>query len=195
MRQVSPFLCLPLPLISPSLPDFSFLIFLLCAHTWLWVFSPHLTTMVAPIFKQEYSKEWQKSVLNFCVSFIYLFYAISQSSAQELQFCILEYEWGEPIFPQPPCPPAVTQLWEVTTDCFEIFFPVIPCYCCYYLMLAVLSHFYTLILPHGEYTGGKKAPKPPFQENSVGNKSQIQNKSIYKNLQSHHWPGMRKISD
>lgn len=42
----------------------------------------------------------------------------------------------------------------------------------------------------------KKAPKIlPFQEKSVGNKNQIKNKTLYKNLQCHHWPEMRKISD
>lgn len=42
-------------------------------------------------------------------------------------------------------------------------------------MLAVLSHFYSSILPHAEYIGGGKAPKTqlhalPSQESSVGNK-------------------------
>lgn len=57
---------------------------------------------------------------------------------------------------------------------FGDIFPVIPWFCCYYLMLAALYNFYPSILPNGKYTRGKKkAPKTqlhalPFQQSSVG---------------------------
>lgn len=177
-EQVSPFPVCSFHWFQPLSQISIFLIFLLCAHTWLWFFFPPLYTMVTLIFKQEYSKEWQKEVLNFCI-FNFFLYFIPSHKALPINYNSASTDAG--ICMERANIPIIS-LFSCCNTVFGIFFPVIPCYCCYYFMLAILSHFYPSILRHAACTEGEKIHQQLF----LSRKSQWEIKSNLKYIHIKH---------